>query len=181
MAIQLIFRVFREEQRSFIAAFSILFSLLIIAASGIYLIEHDVQPDEFGSILEAMWWAMATLTTVGYGDVTPITHGGKFFGGLVTIVSMGMVALPAGILASGFNAQMQRRRQKFNVLLKQILQDGLVTEQEWSDLEALRTQLGLDKEEAELLIALSEARKDQQPKCPHCGGLLHPLRREEDG
>ncbi len=180
MAMQLILAVFREEQRSFIAAFSILLTLLIIAASGIYLIEHNVQPEEFGSIPEAMWWAMATLTTVGYGDVTPITAGGKFFGGMITIISMGMVALPAGILASGFNMQMHRRQQKFNVLLKEMLRDGIVTDQEWTDLEVLRKELDLDEEEAELLIELSEARTQQLQACPHCGGTLHPARRKED-
>lgn len=180
MAMQLILAVFREEKNSFVAAFSILLTLLIIAASGIYLIEHDVQPDEFGSIPRAMWWAMATLTTVGYGDVTPITAGGKFFGGMITIISMGMVALPAGILASGFNMQMHRRQQKFNVLLKEMLRDGIVTDQEWTDLEVLRKELDLDEEEAELLIQLSEARTRQAQECPHCGGTLHPGRRKED-
>ncbi len=180
VAMQLLLQVFKDEQRSFVAAFSILFTLLIIAASGIYVIEHDVQPDKFGSIPEAMWWAMATLTTVGYGDVTPITPGGKFFGGLITIVSMGMVALPTGILASGFNMQMKRRQQKFTVLLKQILRDGIVTEQEWADLEVLRKELDLDEEEAELIIQLSEAKKQNMPECPHCGEVLHPARREED-
>ncbi len=179
-AMQLILNVFREEQNSFIAAFSMLLTLLIIAASGIYLIEHDVQPDEFGSIPQAMWWAMATLTTVGYGDVTPITNGGKFFGGLITIISMGMVALPTGILASGFNVQMHRREQKFNILLKDILRDGIVTDQEWSDLEVLRKELDLNAEEAEMLIQLSEAKKIQLQDCPHCGSILHPSRRSED-
>lgn len=173
-AMQLILAVFKEEKSSFIAAFSILLTILIISASGIHLIEHDVQPDKFGNIQQSMWWAMATLTTVGYGDVVPITAGGKFFGGLITIVSMGMVALPAGILASGFNMQMQRRQQKYTVLLKEILHDGVVTSEEWSDLEALRKNLDLDEEEAELLIQLTEARRQQVQNCPHCGGSLYP-------
>jgi len=180
VAMQMIFKVFREKMHAFVAAFSILFTLLIIAASGIYLIERDVQPDEFGSIVHAMWWAMATLTTVGYGDVTPITPGGKFFGGLITIISMGMVALPAGLLASGFHNQIQRRQQKFNILLNEKLEDGYVTDEEWRELEALRQELELDEEEAELLIKLSEARNREAPTCPHCGKQLHPLRRKED-
>lgn len=180
MAMQLILSVFREEMSSFVAAFSMLLTLLVMAASGIYLIEHDIQPEHFGSIPQAMWWAMATLTTVGYGDVTPITAGGKFFGGAITVISMGMVALPAGILASGFNIQMQRRQQKFNILLKDILRDGIVTDTEWNDLELLRKELDLDKEESELLIQLAENKKQASVDCPHCGNTVHPLRRGDD-
>lgn len=179
-AMQLILSVFREEMSSFVAAFSMLLTLMVMAASGIYLIEQDVQPDHFGSIPQAMWWAMATLTTVGYGDVTPITAGGKFFGGVITVLSMGMVALPAGILASGFNIQMQRRQQKFNVLVKDVLRDGIVSDTEWDDLELLRRELDLDKEECELLIQLADNKKLASLDCPHCGETVHPLRRSDD-
>ena len=71
-------------------------------------------------------------------------------------------AEPTGILASGFNIQMNRREQKFNLLLKDILRDGIVTDQEWDELEVLRKELDLNKEEAEMLILLSEARKQQR-------------------
>ena len=74
---------------------------------------------------------------------------------------MGMVALSAGMLARGFNRQMHRRHQKFNVLLKEMLRDGIVTEQAWDHLEVLRKELELDEEEAELLIQLSETRTRQ--------------------
>lgn len=77
-ALQLLAAVLRTERSNLLAAFSVLFVLLILASSGIYMIEAKIQPDKFGSIPEAMWWAMATLTTVGYGDVTPITAGGRF-------------------------------------------------------------------------------------------------------
>lgn len=88
--------------------------MLIFAASGAWLAEHNAQPDEFGSIPAAMWWAVATLTTVGYGDVTPVTVAEKFFGACVTIVGIGMAALPAGIIASGLNDQIHRRKKVLN-------------------------------------------------------------------
>ena len=112
-AMNLVLSVFKEEASAFFAAFFVLLMLLILASSGIYLLEHEVQPDNFGTIPDAMWWAMATLTTVGYGDVVPITPIGKLFGGFITIIGMGMVALPAGILASGFADQVHRRRTEY--------------------------------------------------------------------
>ena len=73
-----------------------------------YLVEKDVQPDKFGSIPQSMWWALVTLTTVGYGDVYPITGVGKLFGSVSIILGIGTVALPAGILASAFT---ERKRK----------------------------------------------------------------------
>ncbi len=85
--------------------------LLVTAAGGIYFAENDAQPDKFASIPEAMWWAIATLTTVGYGDVYPVTLMGRIFGGLVAVTGVGLFALPAGILAGGFAEELQRRRR----------------------------------------------------------------------
>ncbi len=93
-AMSILLEVLREEASSLLAALCILSVLLVLASSGAYLAEHDAQPEAFGSIPEAMWWAMATLTTVGYGDVTPITALGRIFGGLVAVVGVGMAALP---------------------------------------------------------------------------------------
>lgn len=175
-AMTLLLVVLREEKKSLFAAFFVLFIIMLLASSGIYLIEHDVQPDKFGSIPDAMWWAMATLTTVGYGDVTPITPLGKFFGSCITITSMGIVALPAGIFASGFSEQLNRRRKRYELMLAQVLIDGKITSDEQVALEKLREKLGIDKEEAELMLGL--AKRSQKPElhyCPHCGGDLTSL------
>ena len=85
--------------------------LLVCSAGGIYFAEHEAQPDAFSSIPAAMWWAVTTLTTVGYGDVYPITILGRVFGGLVALAGIGLFALPTGILAGGFAEEMQRRRR----------------------------------------------------------------------
>ena len=113
-AMQLLLNVFKEERLSLFAAFSVLFIIMLVAACAMYTLEKDVQPEHFSSIPQAMWWALVTLTTVGYGDVTPVTDLGRLFGGLITIVGIGVVALPADILASGFSEQLSRRRQFFN-------------------------------------------------------------------
>lgn len=80
------------------------FVLLYLSAVGIYHFEHPVQPDVFRSIFDALWWAVATLTTVGYGDIYPVTNGGRFFTFIVLMVGLGLVAVPTGIIASALSA-----------------------------------------------------------------------------
>lgn len=84
--------------------------LLVCASCLMYFVEHGAQPLAFSSIPAAMWWGVATLTTVGYGDIYPITYAGKCMGAIVAILGIGMFALPAGILASGFAEELQKRR-----------------------------------------------------------------------
>jgi len=74
--------------------------MLLVASFGIYQFENPVQPEKFSSVFESLWWALATLTTVGYGDIYPITLGGRIFTGLILMIGLGIVALPAGIIAS---------------------------------------------------------------------------------
>ncbi len=171
-AMQLLLSVLKEEASSLFATFFILSVLLILAASGIYLIEHDVQPDSFGSIPSSMWWAMATLTTVGYGDVTPITTGGRFFGGCITLIGMGMVALPAGIFASAFSERLHRRRVVFTNTLDDALKDGIVTQEERLALVRLQEEHGLSESDAEEEFQRHLANYLHEIHCPHCGEKL---------
>lgn len=85
-------------------------TLLIVASSLMYFIEHDAQPQVFSSIPATMWWGIITLTTVGYGDTFPITPLGKFLSGLLALLGIGLFALPAGILASGFSEEIQKQK-----------------------------------------------------------------------
>lgn len=87
--------------------------LLFMASSLMYFAEREVQPEAFKDIPHAMWWAVATLTTVGYGDITPITDLGKLLGGTIAIMGIAMFALPAGILGSGFVEEFETRRGKY--------------------------------------------------------------------
>ena len=74
--------------------------ILYIASIGIYLFENEAQPEAFGSIIDALWWSIITLTTVGYGDAYPVTIGGKIFTSFIVLIGIGIVAIPTGLLAS---------------------------------------------------------------------------------
>jgi len=86
--------------------------LLVIASSLMYYLERDAQPETFSSIPQAIWWGIATLTTVGYGDVYPITPMGKLIGAVIALLSIGIFALPTGIIGSGFIEEMQQRKDE---------------------------------------------------------------------
>ena len=84
--------------------FTLFLSILTIlfSASAIYYLEHDAQPEKFSSITESVWWATVSLATVGYGDVYPITPGGKMFASIISLIGIGVVAIPTGIISASF-------------------------------------------------------------------------------
>ena len=143
----LLLGVLKEEKQSFLAAMFLLTIAMLIASTGIYLFEKDTQPDKFGSIPEAMWWAIATLTTIGYGDVTPVTGMGKFFGAIIAIIGIGVVALPSGILASGFTDQLKRRQAQYENELSKALQDGVISSSERNKLTKIAKDMNLSEEQ----------------------------------
>jgi voltage-gated potassium channel len=109
-ALQTLGRVIAEEYRALLGALLVLLVLLLFASTAIYFAERDAQPDSFGSVPAAAWWALATLTTVGYGDVVPATPLGKVLGGIVMLLGVGMIALPVAIISSGFGYEASRHQ-----------------------------------------------------------------------
>lgn len=99
-------RVLKREKDDLVAAAGLVIALVVIASSIMYFAEHAAQPDKFPSIPASMWWGIITLTTIGYGDVYPTTVLGKVVCGFTTLLSIGMVALPAGILSAGFSKEL---------------------------------------------------------------------------
>ena len=102
-ALNAIGKVFKEKREQLIISMIMILFLLLVASCVMYYVEHEAQPDVFTSIPETMWWGIATLTTVGYGDMYPITGLGQFLGGVIAILGIGLFALPTGILAAGFS------------------------------------------------------------------------------
>mgnify|MGYP000595578588 CR=1 FL=1 len=122
-------RVYHENKNTLLAAGLVMMILMFMAATGIFIFERYAQPDAFGSIPASMWWAFVTLTTVGYGDVTPITLGGKIFGSIVMVCGVGVAAMPAGIFASSFvqlvreqehQQRLKRKRAKIRKLTENL-------------------------------------------------------------
>jgi len=170
-SMSLLWRVLRENASNFAAALGVLLIVMILAASGMYLIEREAQPDAFGSVPSAMWWAFATLTTVGYGDVTPITPIGKVFGAAITVVSIGIVALPAGLLASSFSARLRQNTEAYRDAADLAAADGIVTKEERRELERKRRELGLGADLAANILGEEQTRRMHviSTACPTCG------------
>jgi voltage-gated potassium channel len=114
-ATRIISNVFKSKKEELVLCLLITLTLIVVASSLMYFVEHDAQPDKFSSIPETMWWSVTTLTTVGYGDVFPITGLGRILTACISILGIGMFALPAGILASGFSTEFQKNKKEKNV------------------------------------------------------------------
>ena len=111
VAFQMIVAVIKKRKEELLITFTLLVVMLILASSLMYYIEHEAQPDVFTSIPATMWWGIATLTTVGYGDVYPVTGIGKLLGSVIAILGIGVFALPTGIIASSFERELSEREK----------------------------------------------------------------------
>lgn len=149
--------VYRENFSTLFAATLIMVILSFTAAAGIYVFERGVQPEAFGSIPKAMWWAIVTLTTVGYGDLVPITLGGKLFGAVIMIAGVGIAAIPAGIFASSFvrlirerdrDLRVARKRHKISKGMKESIASIDLNSSERNEVEFLIQEYGLTLEQA---------------------------------
>ena len=104
-------RVLRAKRDELLVTLVLVGIVLVLVSSLMFAVEHDKQPDAFSSIPAAMWWGMMTLTTVGYGDIAPQTPLGKFYGMAISLVGVGIFALPAAILGSGFVDELQKHKK----------------------------------------------------------------------
>ena len=110
-AVKTLSKVLKTKKEELFVAVFVLLILLVLSSSLMYYIENEKQPIAFGSIPEAMWWSVATLTTVGYGDVHPVTPLGKFLASIIAVLGIALFALPTGILGSGFVEELQKDKK----------------------------------------------------------------------
>lgn len=104
--LQIILAVFRERRDQLLLCVGFIVALVVLSSSVMYYAENGVQPDKFSSIPASMWWAVSALTTVGYGDIVPQTDVGRLLASVMSLLGVGLFALPAGILAAGFSAHL---------------------------------------------------------------------------
>ena len=119
-SLKLIIEVFKEKKTDLGVTVFVTFILLIIASTIMYYLEHDKQPNAFPNIIASFWWAIATLTTVGYGDVYPITGWGKFVSSIIALLGIGLVALPTGILSAAFMEKMKDNNTNEHIHINEI-------------------------------------------------------------
>ena len=139
-ALEDFFAAIKEEWQSFSAALYLILIALFLSSSLMYIAEHDAQPDTFSSIPETMWWGLITLTTVGYGDVSPVTPLGKVIGAFTAIMGVCTVALLTGIVATSFSNQRTRKTALFEAEINDALKDGFISDDEAKKIEELRKQ-----------------------------------------
>lgn len=111
-SMQMIGDVIKEEKEKLFITIFITGILLVLSSAIIFTVEHDQQPEQFPNIYSSMWWAIATLTTVGYGDVYPVTPMGKMLAGVIALLGIGLVALPTGILSGSFVAAIKKKKEE---------------------------------------------------------------------
>ncbi len=110
-AVGILTAVLRNRKHELLASFLVILIVVVLAGNVMYLLEHHAQADAFSSVPAAMWWAVITVTTIGYGDVYPITALGRLVGSMLALVGIVMLALPVGVLGSGFLEEIERRRK----------------------------------------------------------------------
>ena len=143
-----------EERQSFLAALYLFTLALFIASALMYVLEHQAQPEAFASIPESMWWALITLTTVGYGDVSPITTLGKMVGALTALIGVCTVALLTGIIASAFTSQIEKRKALMEAEIAAAFSDGIITDNEMQKIEEMRRRFNMNEEHIEAIIEI---------------------------
>jgi voltage-gated potassium channel len=172
-AMTIMIAVLRQEARAIGAVLFVFLVILIFISSLMYLLEHLAQPHVFSDIPSAMWWTVVTMTTLGYGDMVPITALGRMVGAITAVIGVGMIALPAGVLASGFSEEMRQRREEYQENVEKALTEtGQIPRRAKRHLEEVRIKLGLSHDEAAHIL---ERAAESPHHCPHCGGKLpHP-------
>lgn len=155
-------RVISREWPVLAASAFVMLLLVIMTASLGYLFEHEAQPDKFENIPQAIYWAVITLASVGYGDISPVTPMGRLMTIILALLGIGIFAIPAALLSSAFSDQLRIERETLKNELYEMLADGVLDEHETEKVKSEAKRLHLSDEEVERLIV--KARKERELK-----------------
>lgn len=161
--------VLRREAGAIAGALMIMTVITVISACLMFTVENAGAPGQFNSVAQAIWWAVVTLTTVGYGDITPVTYAGKLLGIVIMVLGVGTMALPAGILAARFSEELQSRRRILEGKVRQALEDGELDAHEHRSLERIQDELGVSAVQLERIVREQQERLKRIRYCPNCG------------
>ena len=148
------FKVIAREWPVLVAATFIMFLLVILTASLGYLFEHEAQPEKFENIPTAIYWAVITLASVGYGDISPVTPVGRAVTVVLSLVGIGIFAIPAALLASSFSDELVKKRELLKANIYDILKDGHISDEEASFIRSEAKRLHLTNAEINALLDL---------------------------
>lgn len=168
-SIELLFSVIRSQIPLLLGTTLLVLIMIIFSSSLMYVVESKAQPEAFGSIGRSIWWAVVTLTTVGYGDVTPITLLGRVLGMFIMLLGVGLVALPAAILAGRFADELQFQRERLSNKAAFYLQDGDLDETERKSLMELGEESGFSEEDVHEIAEEAQESEGFLRPCPRCG------------
>jgi voltage-gated potassium channel len=145
------------------AAFIMLLMVVLTASLG-YLFEHDAQPDKFENIPTSIYWAVVTLASVGYGDISPITGPGRFMTVVLAFIGIGIFAIPAALLSSAFSDELVKEREALKRELYDMMKDGKLTPDEVEIIRAEAKRLHLSEDEVNALISLIQQEMEKEEK-----------------
>ena len=111
-AVDTLVKVLKESRQQLVISVGLCLFVMLFSAIIMYTVENSVQPEKFPNVIASLWWAMCTLTTVGYGDVYPVTAVGRFLASVISLVGIGVIAIPTGIIAAGFTAAINGEETK---------------------------------------------------------------------
>lgn len=157
-----LFSIVRRELPVIAASAFCMMLLVILAASFGYLFEHDAQPDKFENIPTAIYWAVITLASVGYGDISPITPMGRLMTTVMALMGIGLFAIPASILSSAFMHEMQSQRQAVENQLSGMLADGVLSDEEHAEVQRFARSLNIPPDQLEVLIDKAKRENDER-------------------
>ena len=140
------------ERDAFVSALYLLVLSILITSCLIYFAEHHLQPDKLGTIPDAMWWSIVTITTVGYGDVVPLSPWGKVIGAFTALSGIFTAALLTGIVASAFAARVRTHELEFTTEVEELLKDGHIDAKEQRTIEHLRHEYNLTEDHARAIV-----------------------------